>query len=463
MTADRARSRKFRFVLTFLMTAVVTSLGVVACSPVRGPQPGGALGANGVVNSQAAAGLNGWSADSAAGPVQLTRVSLTAGPDGATSAVQLRREGGNGDWAMALAKLDAPDTFFRVGQQYVMRAYVRDADASGQEIGLLLANSNYHDRPTAAANYARFHDDGWHLLTATFIASAGAGPDTSLYLALPTPGPLHWQVTSASVREVQPAPPTHAGASPSQVISFDGPAGSALNPTVWNHELGGRGWGHNEQQTYTASTANAHLHGHGHLVIATLREDKTGPDGIPRHYTSARVTTQGKVAVQSGSYVEASIQAPVGANMWPAFWLLGTNYPEAGWPAAGELDVLEARSAQPDVAQSQVHMARVSDPAADFAATGGGATDLGHRLDSQAHTYGVYFDDTEVKFFIDRRATMVITASDARAGGARWPFGGAQYLILNAAVDGNPVPADAPFPQHMTVGPIAIWSGGIPF
>lgn len=455
--------RKSLLLLTCLATAVVTVAGAIAFSQAREPEHAGALGPNSVVNGQVAAGLTGWTADSAAGPVKLTRVALAGGPDGAASAVDLRRDGGKGDWALALAKLDAPDTFFRVGQQYVMQAYVRDVNASGQEIGLLLANSNYRNRPTESSNYASFHDDGWHRLTATFVASANAGSDTALYLALPTSGPLHWQVTAAGVREIQSHPPTYAVTPPSKVISFDGPAGSDLNATVWNHELGGRGWGHNEQQTYTASAANSHLDGQGHLVIATRREDQTGADGIPRHYTSARVTTQGKVAVQPGSYLEASIQAPVGPNMWPAFWLLGTNFSDVGWPAAGELDVLEARADQPSVAQSQVHMARESNPAVDFVAADGGATDLGHPLDSQPHTYGVYFDGTVVKFFVDRRQTAVITASDARAAGARWPFGGAQFLILNAAVDGNPVPADAPFPQHMTVGPIGIWASGIPF
>jgi len=471
MVADRARSRIDWLVLACLVTAVVvTFVGSIAYSQAREPAPDRALGPNSVPNSQAAAGLPGWSAHSDAGLIQLTRVSLSGGPDGANSAVDLSREDGQGAWAMALAKLDAPDRFFRVGQQYVMQTYVRDVDASGQEIGLLLANSNYRDRPTESSYFARFHDDSWHLLTQTFVATANASPDTALYLALPPSGALHWQIAAASVREVHSPPPTSPSTPPTRVIAFDGPAGSAPDSSVWNHQTGGGGWSHDEQQTYTASSSNAYLDGHGNVVIAARREDKSGADGILRHYTSARLNTQGLLAVQPGSYLEASIRAPVAPGMWPAIWLLGSNYLDVGWPAAGELDVLEAWGDVPNIAHSIVHMPTVGRPTVDSMRGANGATDMGHTLDSQAHTYGVYFDGTVVRFFIDRRPSMTLSAADARASGAVWPFDGAQSILLNVAVDGrqkdgagNLTVAQSSFPQNMTVGPISIWANGIPF
>ena len=70
------------------------------------------------------------------------------------------------------------------------------------------------------------------------------------------------------------------------------------------------------------------------------KEDRTGPDGIPRHYTSARLNTQNRFAQKYGRF-EASIQLPTGKGIWPAFWLLGDNIPSAGWPKSGEIDILE--------------------------------------------------------------------------------------------------------------------------
>jgi hypothetical protein len=42
---------------------------------------------------------------------------------------------------------------------------------------------------------------------------------------------------------------------------FDGPKGSAVNGSKWSFDLGGRGWGNNELETYTSRTANAQIAG----------------------------------------------------------------------------------------------------------------------------------------------------------------------------------------------------------
>ena len=68
-----------------------------------------------------------------------------------------------------------------------------------------------------------------------------------------------------------PVPATVSGA-PSQTLDFSGPAGSAPDPQVWNHEVGGHGWGNGERQTYTASTRNAAVDGAGRLRITARRE-----------------------------------------------------------------------------------------------------------------------------------------------------------------------------------------------
>src|SRR6476619_7647187 len=69
---------------------------------------------------------------------------------------------------------------------------------------------------------------------------------------------------------------------------FNGPNGSAVDSTKWSFDIGGRGWGNSELETYTDRTVNAHLQD-GSLIITALKETLTGPDSIQRDYTSARL------------------------------------------------------------------------------------------------------------------------------------------------------------------------------
>jgi hypothetical protein len=420
----------------------------------------------GVLNGSAAVDLSGWRAAADAEPITLTRVPITGGPSGIGTAVDIRRAGGQGKWALALTELRTPETFFEAGRSYRMRVFVRDMNASGQSVGLLLANANYLNRTTDTSRYERYRDTSWHLLTRTFVCTEPGFPDTALYLALPPSGPLHWQVTGASVREVPPARPPRVRGPATKVLSFTGPAGTAPDPQVWRSELGGHGWGNKELQTYTSSLSNAQLDGNGNLVITARREDLRGPDGTAHRYTSARLTTQGKVEVRPGSYVEASIRLPVGAGVWPAFWLLGSNISEVGWPACGELDVVEVIGAKPTVVHSAIHMAARSDPDRDAPYDGdrdGGSLDLGHPVDDRMHRYGVYFDQTMVRFYIDRKEHMAFNLEDAVVSDRTWPFGSSQSLVLNVAVGGMGDPSATMFPKSMTVGAISIWEGGTPF
>jgi hypothetical protein len=427
----------------------------------------------GVLNGAAAEDLSGWTTGSDSTPVTLTRVPITDGPSGVSTAVEIRRPAGRGRWAMVLADLRTPETFFKVGRSYRMQLFVRDMRASGQSVGLVLANANYLNRPTESSRYGRYGDASWHLLTRTFVCTKPGSADTALYVELPPSGALHWQVTAASVREVPPVrpprvrvPALRVPVPATRILSFTGPAGTAPDPQVWNYQLGGHGWGNRELQTYTSRTSNAQVDGNGNLVITARREDHRGPDGITRHYSSARITTQEKVQVRPGSYVEASIRLPVGAGIWPAFWLLGSNISEVGWPACGELDVVEVTGANPEVAHSGIHMAARSHPYTDAPYHGGsdgGTVNLGHSLDSRAHLYGVYFDQTMVRFYIDRKEHMVFNREDAEVSSRTWPFGSPLFLLLNVAVGGTGDPSATSFPKSMTVSGISIWEGGTPF
>jgi hypothetical protein len=418
----------------------------------------------GVLNGSAVADTQHWSANSAAGLITVVRAVTSSVPvANVRSAVEFRRPQASGPWAYALAGIRSAEVFFRVGRIYRMRMYVRDLNASGLPVELLLGNGQYSHRPTEASVTSRFTDTNWHLLTRTFVATSAAAPDTALYLALPASGVLRWQATAASVQEVSPpAPATMAGPA-TRVVAFNGPAGTAPDPATWSSEIGSA-WGNNELQAYVAGTDNAALNGNGSLVLTARRQSHVAPSGIVREYTSARLSTQNKLDVLPGSYVEAPIRAPVGQGVFPAFWLLGSNLSQVGWPASGELDVLEAVGSEPTLARSAAHMSMQADSRV-HAQYGwddtGGTVDLGHPLDSQVHRYGVYFDDRTVRFYVDRRERMALWAEDALAAGRTWPFGRSHFLVLNIAI-GLGDPTNTVFPREMTVGPISIWQGGIP-
>lgn len=122
---------------------------------------------------------------------------------------------------------------------------------------------------------------------------------------------------------------------------FDGPAGSPADPATWQPEVGGHGWGNDELQYYTDGTGNAALDGASNLAIVVRRPDPGLRDRFGgREYTSARLITKDRVAFSYG-LVQARIRLPSGRGIWPAFWMLGQDIDQVGWPRCGEIDVME--------------------------------------------------------------------------------------------------------------------------
>lgn len=117
-----------------------------------------------------------------------------------------------------------------------------------------------------------------------------------------------------------------------QLVWSDEFNGSAIDTANWNFEIGGNGWGNHEQEYYQRENASIE---NGCLVITGKKEDVQG-----KHYTSSRMTTQGKHEFLYGR-IEARIKIPVGQGFWPAFWMLGADINQVGWPSAGEIDIME--------------------------------------------------------------------------------------------------------------------------
>ncbi len=234
---------------------------------------------------------------------------------------------------------------------------------------------------------------------------------------------------------------------------FEQADGSAPDPAKWTFDLGGGGWGNNELQSYTARPQNVRVE-QGNLVIEARREDFTGTDGKARKYTSARLKTQGLGAWTYGRF-EARIKIPRGQGIWPAFWMLGTNITSAGWPACGEIDILENIGREPRTVHGTVH-------GPGFSGAGG----IGHFKTNAApfaddfHIYAVEWEAGRIRCLVDEQVYFAFATNNVPTGG-RWVFDRPFFLLLNVAVGGNwPGNPDATtvFPQQMLVDYVRVYA-----
>jgi beta-glucanase (GH16 family) len=234
---------------------------------------------------------------------------------------------------------------------------------------------------------------------------------------------------------------------------FDGPAGAAAAPQTWRPETGGHGWGNCELQHYTAETANAALDGAGHLAITVRRPDPrlaaTRYGGC--HYTSARLTSKNLKSFRYG-LIQAKIKLPSGRGIWPAFWMLGTNIDQTGWPQCGEIDVMENFGTSPAEVHGTIHGPGYS--GADGITA---SLDTGSPLADAFHVYSVCWEPGRIRWYADQ--TLYHTVTPAGLRGKPWVFDHGFYLLINVAVGGRfsaPPDPSAAFPQAMLIDYIRV-------
>jgi len=245
---------------------------------------------------------------------------------------------------------------------------------------------------------------------------------------------------------------------------FDGPAGSLPDPSVWRPEIGDGteagipGWGNAERQTYTNDPANLSLDGDGHLLIRALETHGDAPlcyNGAPCEYTSARIITAGTVEVTYGR-VEARIRIPYGQGLWPAFWMLGNDIGEVGWPESGEIDIMENIGREPNQVHGTIHGPGYS---------GGNAVGRGTTLPGGGgfadnfHVYAIDWYPDRIVWSLDGVPYSTVTPADLPRG-ARWVFDHPFFIILNVAVGGHwPGHPDATttFPQEMAIDYVRVY------
>src|ERR1700730_15086995 len=235
---------------------------------------------------------------------------------------------------------------------------------------------------------------------------------------------------------------------------FDGAAGSSADPGTWLAETGGHGWGNDELQYYTGSSENACLDGAGNLAIVVRRPDPQVRDSRYSGcgYTSARLISKDRVALRYG-LIQARIRLPRGRGIWPAFWMLGQDIDEVGWPQCGEIDIMENFGKDPATVHGTVHGPGYS--GRDGVTTSHRA---GASLADGFHVYSVAWEPARIRWFLDDHAYATVTPDDL--GGNRWVFDHDFFLLVNVAVGG--IPSESPgssvtFPQTMLIDYIRVY------
>lgn len=234
---------------------------------------------------------------------------------------------------------------------------------------------------------------------------------------------------------------------------FNGSNGSAPDAQKWTAVTNDSGYGNRELEFYTPRQENVHLQ-NGSLVITARREEFTGPDGQSRNYTSARLESKGLFDFKYGR-VEARIKIPKGQGIWPAFWMLGTNYEQVGWPACGEIDIMENVGFEPSKVHGSLHGPGYS---------GGQPLTGAYSLPDQArfsdgyHVFAIEWEPRMIRFYVD--GTLFETQSADSVPAGRWAFDHPFYLVLNVAIGGywpgNP-DASTEFPQSMLVDWVRVY------
>ena len=235
---------------------------------------------------------------------------------------------------------------------------------------------------------------------------------------------------------------------------FNGPDGSRPDAAKWKFEAGGNGWGNHELEYYTDRPENSFVQG-GNLVIQAQKEKFTGPDHVTRDYTSARITTKGFFEQAYGRF-EARIKIPRGQGMWPAFWLIGNDFGKTGWPACGEIDIMENIGKEPSTIHGSMHGPGYS---GDNDFTSVYKLPGGINFYDDFHVFAIEWEPGIVRFFVDQELYTTFTPSRLPAG-MKWVFDHPFYIILNVAVGGDwPGPPDSttPFPQTMLVDYVRVY------
>mmetsp|Transcript_37704 Transcript_37704/g.88216 ORF Transcript_37704/g.88216 Transcript_37704/m.88216 type:complete len:457 (-) Transcript_37704:27-1397(-) len=242
------------------------------------------------------------------------------------------------------------------------------------------------------------------------------------------------------------------------VDEFDG---ALLDRSAWNVRVdpvdpgtGTCGTNNNEDQCYVDDPDHVFVRdGRLHIVARRAANGRI---------TSARIHTRDKVEMTYGRW-EARLKVPAVVGTLPAFWTIGFDYPLIGWPACGEIDIMENFQHGSKGADAR---RRWTSTVHSIAYHGGGRS---QPLDlTQFHTVRLDWSPDALQFYVDNKPTW---RYDRKPGSTNddWPFAKPHFVILNLAIGGNGVGGHLPpvsaYPltyvvEYVSIEPLAATHSG---
>jgi beta-glucanase (GH16 family) len=221
------------------------------------------------------------------------------------------------------------------------------------------------------------------------------------------------------------------------------------DPANWTYLVGDGtkyglppGWGNNELEWYTEDRPENARVENGHLIIETRRDHFEGHE-----YSSARLVGAGRRDFTYGR-VEVRARVPKAAGVWPAIWMLPTQwtYGDKGWPANGEIDIVEFVTVEPDIVHVSIHTTNHN----HAQRTQLTAKRKDPTFSTDFHVFVLEWLPDSLTWLIDGQ--KVLRFDNPHTDYKDWPFDKDFHVLLNVAVGGwGGKPDPALFPQRMEV------------
>lgn len=235
-----------------------------------------------------------------------------------------------------------------------------------------------------------------------------------------------------------------------------------LDLQVWNHEITLGGGGNWEFEWYTNNRSNSFVENGVLAIKPTLTADYIGADNLDNGYVlevwgntpagqctgnqfygcsrtagsggnilnpiqSAALRTSSSFSFKYGR-LEIRAKLPLGDWIWPAMWLLPRWESYGGWPASGEIDLMESRgngasypAAGVNSFASTLHFGPNWDADGWSTSHSQYTTPTGTTLHDDFHVYGLYWDATQLYTYIDQPTNRVL---EVRFNESLWKLGG---------------------------------------
>ncbi|WP_246222773.1 glycoside hydrolase family 16 protein [Maribellus comscasis] len=193
---------------------------------------------------------------------------------------------------------------------------------------------------------------------------------------------------------------------------------------IWSYEVGHIR--NNEAQYYTERRIENARVENGNLIIKARKDNFEGNE-----ITSASINTNSKRNILYGR-VEVKAKLPTGRGTWPAIWMLGTSIKNGtGWPACGEIDIMENVGFEPNVIHANIHTKSYN----HVLGTNKGNSTVIQKPYEDFHVYALEWFEDHMDFYIDN--TLYFSFKNENTGNDTWPFDKPHYLLINLAIGGG--------------------------